>query len=82
MNVKEEDFSYNYRDIIRRLQKAVSEPEMRDKMEIEDDIVEQFEERERLILLKEEIIEEKVKVINEKDKEIEALKLLLKKTVI
>ena len=93
INVKEDDFPSKYRDIIRRLQKAVSEPEIRDRMEAEDDIVEQLEERERLIFQKEiiiiekdKVIEEKDKVIDEKereidekDKEIEKLKLMLEK---
>jgi len=69
--VKEEDFPEEYRELIRRLQKAANEPEIRKKMDLEDEIIEELEERERELALKEIIIEEQVKTIEEKDKAIE-----------
>jgi len=71
LNVKEEDFSEEYRELIRRLQKAANEPEIRRKMDLEDEIIEELEERERELALKEIIIEEQVKTIEEKEKSIE-----------
>jgi len=71
LNVKEEDFPEEYRELIRRLQKAANEPEIRKKMDLEDEIIQELEERERELALKEIIIEEQVKTIEEKDKAIE-----------
>lgn len=47
MNAKEEDFPEKYRPIIRRLQQAVEVQEIRDNMEMEDTILEEFEILER-----------------------------------
>ncbi|MBF0227734.1 MAG: hypothetical protein HQK76_19980, partial [Desulfobacterales bacterium] len=77
MNVKEEDFSEKYRDIIRRLQRAVAEPNIRDTMDMEDEILEEFAIKEREILKHREIIEENKKVIEEKDKALEENKKAL-----
>jgi len=70
LNVNEEDFPEKYRSIIRRLQKAIVEPDMRDKMDIEDEIVEELQELERELEKKEERINEDRKIIAEKDKTI------------
>ncbi|MDQ1267321.1 MAG: hypothetical protein QG635_2475 [Bacteroidota bacterium] len=71
LNVREEDFPEKYRDIIRRLQTAVVEPQMRDKMIIEDEIFKELETKEREIERREDIIIEKEKTIGEKDRAIE-----------
>jgi len=68
LNVREEDFPEDYRDFIRRLQKAANEPEIRKKMDLEDEIIEELEERERELALKEIIIEEQMKTIEEERK--------------
>ncbi|MBF0120194.1 MAG: hypothetical protein HQK79_15270 [Desulfobacterales bacterium] len=67
MNVKEEDFPEKYRDIIRRLQRAVAEQEIRDTMDIEDEILEELEDKERYIFKQREIIEKKDEALKEKD---------------
>ena len=41
LNVREEDFPPKYRLIIRRLQRAIAEPEVRKTMDIEDEILEE-----------------------------------------
>ncbi|MBF0121454.1 MAG: hypothetical protein HQK79_21710 [Desulfobacterales bacterium] len=73
MNVKEEDFPEKYRDIIRRLQRAVAEENVRDTMDLEDEILEELEFKERKILKQYAIIEEKDRAfkiaLEEKDKE-------------
>ena len=71
LNVKEEDFPERYRAMIRRLQSAVSEPEVRDKMDIEDEILEELQDWEREVERRDQIIEEKDQMIDEKDKTIE-----------
>ena len=47
LNVHEEDFPEHFRSIIRRLQKAVEVPEIRDNMEAEDTYLDAFEDQER-----------------------------------
>ncbi|MBF0118555.1 MAG: hypothetical protein HQK79_06945 [Desulfobacterales bacterium] len=71
MNVKEEDFPEKYRDIIRRLQRAVAEQEVRDTMDIEDEILEELEDKERYIFKQIEIIEKKDKALEKNKKAIE-----------
>ena len=68
LNVREEDFSEKYHPIIRRLQIAIAEPEVRTTMNIEDEILEELQGKEREIARKENVIEEKENVIEEKDK--------------
>jgi len=78
-NVKETDFPEKFRELIRRLQKAASEPEIRNTMDAEDEILEELAEIERekdiekqeALAQKDLIIEEKEKEIEEKDKEIQ-----------
>ncbi len=50
LNIKEEDYPEKYRPLIRRLQSAILEPEMRKQMEIEDGILDDFEDMQRKIL--------------------------------
>lgn len=68
LNVKEEDLSEKYRLIIRRLQRAWSETRIRQTMDIEDEILEELQSKERFIEKQRGIIEEKDKTIQEKDK--------------
>jgi methyl-accepting chemotaxis protein len=71
MNVREEDFPTKFRLIIRRLQRAMAEPEVRKTMDIEDEILEELQEKEREIARGVQIIEENKKTIEEKDLKIE-----------
>ncbi len=68
LNIREADYSEEYVKVIRRLQRAILEPEMRDKMDVEDDILEELQGLERTIASKDKVIEEKNKALNEKDK--------------
>lgn len=70
LNVNEDDLPERYRSMIRRLQKAIADPVVRQTMEAEDDLIEEFKDYQRLISAKESIIEEKEKVISEKEKTI------------
>ncbi|MBF0224169.1 MAG: hypothetical protein HQK76_01825 [Desulfobacterales bacterium] len=69
LNVKEEDFPEKYRIVIRRLLKARVEKEIRQTMDLEDEILEELENKERYIA---KLIEENVKLIEAKDKALEA----------
>ena len=50
LNIKEEDYPEKHRSLIRRLQSAILEPEMRKQMEIEDGILGEFEDMQREIM--------------------------------
>ena len=52
LNIKEEDYPEKHRSLIRRLQSAILEPEMRKQMEIEDGILGEFEDMQRQIMQK------------------------------
>ena len=65
LNIKEEDFPKKYHPVIRQLQKAISEPMIKDTMDIEDEILEELSNKERTIDDNEKIIEEKDKTIAE-----------------
>ena len=79
LNVKEEYFTEEQRELIRRLQKAVYESDIRKKMDIEDEIIEELAEMQREkdyekeyeLALKDAIVEEKEKTIEDKEKQLE-----------
>ena len=68
LSLDEDQFPEELRPIIRRLQRAISEEEIRATMDIEDEILEELEDKERTIAEQQEQIFEKDKVIEEKDK--------------
>jgi hypothetical protein len=49
LNVKENEFPEKYRPIIRKLQKAVEDNDVRKKMDMEDGIIDELEDLERTI---------------------------------
>ncbi len=70
LNIKEEDFPEKYRPVVNRLQRAIAEPEVRKTMDIEDEILEELQNKEREIEYKNVQLKEKDKTIEEKDKTI------------
>lgn len=68
LNIKEDDYPEHYRRLVRRLQRAVSEPKVRKTMDIEDEILEELENLERRIESQEKRLEEHKREILEKDK--------------
>jgi hypothetical protein len=58
LNIKEEDYPAKHRSLIRRLQSAIVEPEMRKQMEVEDNILCEFEDMQREIMQYKEKIAE------------------------
>lgn len=78
LSIREEDYPEKYRPIIRRLQRAIAEPDFRKKMSLEDEVIDELKKKERVILQQKEIlikaeniIEEKDKALAEKDKALE-----------
>ena len=68
LEVDENDFPEKYRPIIRRLQKAHEEKDVRDVMEAEDYYLRNLEDYEREAAEKERLLAEKEKAIKDKDK--------------
>ena len=67
LNIKEEDYPSKYGSLIRRLQSAIVEPEVRKQMEIEDGILSEFEDMQREIMQQ----RQEVKVANMKIAQVE-----------
>jgi hypothetical protein len=65
LNLIEENFPMKYREIIKHLQKAILDTNMRKKMELEDEILEDLEDMVRAMEQQTQIIEEKEKTIEE-----------------
>ena len=85
MDVDDETFPEKYRQIIRRLRKAMEDPGKRREMEPEDDIIKELQNKERRIEEKNKTIVDMSKTIADKDqtivepeKEIAELRLKLK----
>ena len=70
LNVQEDDLPERYRPMLRRLQKAIADPVVRQTMEAEDDLIEEFKDYQRLISEKENIIGIQERVISEKEQTI------------
>ena len=71
LNIVEADYPAKYRPIIRRLQRAVAEPEVRQKMDIEDEITDELKKMARTIQQQQEDLTESEKALEEKDKALE-----------
>ncbi len=67
LSIREEDYPKKFHGVIRRLIKAISEPDVRETMEVEDDYLEDLEDMERMVAKKDAVIVEKDAVIVEKD---------------
>jgi len=70
VDVDDESFPEEYRQIIRRLRKAMEDPQKRREMELEDDIIKELQDKERLIEEKNKALEKKDKTIADKDQTI------------
>jgi len=81
LDILEENFPERYRDVLRRLVRASAEKEVRDGMDVEDDVVAAFQEQARktaqALEEKDKVIEGKDKVIEGKDKVIEGKDMAL-----
>ena len=67
LKINEGDLPERYRPLLRRLQKAVAEPMVRQTMDAEDDLIEEIKDYQRMISSKETIIQAKDQLILEKD---------------
>jgi hypothetical protein len=78
LNIKESDYPKKYHSVIRRLLKAMSEPEVRKRMDIEDEILRDFQVMKRLVEENKKKLEENEKELKERNLEIEENKKEIK----
>jgi len=71
LDVDEAAYPEEYRKVVRWLNGAVSAPDIRRTMEVEDEILAELEDMERRIAGKDKVIEAKDQVIEEKDRALE-----------
>lgn len=71
LSINELDLPERYRPLLRRLQKALADPIIRQSMDAEDDLVEEIKDYQRLISLKENLVLEKERLISAREKVIE-----------
>ena len=71
LEIDDNDFPEEYRDIIRRLRKAMGDPANRRKMELEDDIISEIQGLERRIKAQESKIEQQESKIEQQESKIE-----------
>jgi len=70
LNVDEDSYPEEYRQIIRRLRKAMEDPNKRREMELEDDVVKELQDKERQIEKMGKTIADKDQTIADKDQTI------------
>jgi hypothetical protein len=68
--VNEEDFSEEFRHIIRRLKQAAESKEVAEQMIAEDELISDFQNLERQIAIRDEMLEEKDKKLEENNKKL------------
>ena len=78
LDILEENFPEHHREVLRRLMRAGAEQEVRDKMDVEDDMLTAFQDQAResadlrqALVEKNQVIEKRDQVIGEKDHVIE-----------
>jgi len=78
LDILEENFPEHYREVLRRLMRAGTEQELRDKMDVEDDILVAFQKEARksadlaqALVVKDKALEEKDQALEKKDQALE-----------
>jgi hypothetical protein len=78
LNVNEDEFPKMYRPIIRRLRMASESEDIQVEMEMEDDFMQELQDKERFIAKQSKALEENQKVIEEKNNALEEKDKLIK----
>ena len=68
LDIDEGTYPEEYRQVIRWLNRAITEPKIRQTMDVEDDILAELEDKERRIMGMSQALEGKDKALEEKDK--------------
>ena len=71
LQINEADYPEKYREVIRRLQRAIAEPDVQRTMDVEDEILAELQTLEREIARKDKALEEKNRTLEEKDRALE-----------
>ncbi len=71
LQITEEEYPEKYAALTRRLQRAIAEPDMKDIMDAEDEILEELQDLEREIEQKEELLKEKDQTLEENARALE-----------
>ncbi len=71
LDISESAYPPGFREVIRRLIKAAAEPRVRQTMDVEDEIIEELGNLERLVEIHEKTIEKNIRTIKENVKAIE-----------
>ena len=71
LDILEENFPERYREVLRRLVRAMAEKEVRDGMDVEDDFVVTLQDQARQVEMAQRTIEEQGKALERKDKALE-----------
>ncbi len=71
LQITEEEYPEKYTAVIRRLQRAIAEPDVQDIMDAEDEILEELQDLERKIEQKEELLKEKDRTLEENARTLE-----------
>ena len=71
VSINPDDYPKKYQKIIRRLLKAIGDEQIRNTMNVEDEIIEDLERKERLIAKQQKFIEDKNQTIERKNQELE-----------
>lgn len=79
VSINEADYPERYKPVIRQLLKAIADEEIRKTMDVEDEILEDLERKERLIAKKNDLIEEKDRELKENYRRLEAQESLIEK---
>ncbi len=70
LSVNEDDYPERYKSVIRQLVRAISDEQVRKTMDVEDELLEHLQKKERVIAEKDKLLEKKDKEIIESKKEI------------
>ena len=79
VSINEDDYPERYKSVVRQLLKAIANEQIRKTMDVEDEILEDLEKKERLIAKKDKIIEEEREKSKEKDEKLAEKDEMIKK---
>jgi len=79
VSINEDDYPERYKPVIRQLLKAIGDEQVRKTMDVEDEILEDLEKKERLIAQKEQIIKEKNEKLAEEQEKSKAKDELIRR---
>ena len=74
VSINEDDYPERYKSVVRQLLKAIANEQIRKTMDVEDEILEDLEKKERLLAKKDKIIEQKEEIIKKLQEELDKLK--------